>query len=76
MAAAEAPESRHALRALRRGSGQAACLFGVLLAARAVTLATQDLPLSLWSPFAFLWQDVLTALIFYAAGARLRGAVA
>jgi hypothetical protein len=47
----------------------------VLLGARAVTLAGRDLPLSLWSPFAFAWQDVLTALLFYAAGARLRRGV-
>ena len=54
---------------------RAACLFGVLLSARAVTLVARDLPLSLWSPFAFLWQDVLTALISYFVGGRLRGAI-
>jgi arylsulfatase A-like enzyme len=64
MAPPEASEPRHALRA--------ACLLAVLLAARAVTLFDRHLPLSIWSPLAFLWQDVLAALLFYIVDARLR----
>ena len=40
------------------------CLLGVLLTARAATLIGYALPLSFWSPFAYLWQDVLVALLF------------
>ncbi len=62
MAAAQAAESRHALRAF--------CLFAVLLTARAITLLARpaggDVPLSFWSPVAYLWQDVLVALLFLA----------
>ena len=76
MAAAEATESRHALRARRPRSGQALCLLAVLLAAHAAMLAGSDLPRSLWALPAFVWQDVLTALVFYLAAARIRRAVA
>jgi sulfatase-like protein len=62
VAAAQAAESRHALRAF--------CLFAVLLTARGLTLlgrpAGGDVPLSFWSPIAYLWQDVLVALLFFA----------
>jgi phosphoglycerol transferase MdoB-like AlkP superfamily enzyme len=44
----------------------------VLLSARAVTLGGRDLPLSFWSAFAFVWQDVLAALLFYIVDGRLR----
>jgi hypothetical protein len=44
----------------------------VLVAAKAATLAGRHVPLSLWSPFAFIWQDVLVALLFVAADARLK----
>jgi hypothetical protein len=64
VAAAEATQSGHALRGL--------CLFGVLLAARAVTLAGRQVPLSFWSPVALLWQDVLVALLFTVIDARLK----
>lgn len=50
---------------------RAASLLAVLLAARAVTLAGRDVPLTAWSPFAYLWQDVLAALLFYVLDARL-----
>ena len=63
MAAPEAPQSRHALIT--------ACLLAVLLAARGVTLAGRDLPISFWSPLAYIWQDVLTALLFFVTIARL-----
>jgi phosphoglycerol transferase MdoB-like AlkP superfamily enzyme len=62
--AAEAPESGHALRG--------ACLLAVLLAARTVTLSGHYLPLSIWSPFAYLWQDVLVAVLFFAVDSRLK----
>jgi phosphoglycerol transferase MdoB-like AlkP superfamily enzyme len=39
---------------------------------RVLTLAGRELPLSVWSPFAYLWQDLLAALIFYGCDARLR----
>jgi len=52
------------------------CLLAVLLAAHAAMLAGSDLPRSLWTLPAFVWQDVLTALVFYLAVARIRRAVA
>jgi Sulfatase len=62
VAAAQAAQSRHALKAL--------CLFAVLLTARAITLfgrpAGGGVPISVWSPIAYLWQDVLVALLFLA----------
>jgi arylsulfatase A-like enzyme len=64
VAAAEATQSGHALRGI--------CLFGVLLAARAATLAGRQVPLSVWSPIAFLWQDVLVVLLFSLVDARLK----
>ena len=64
MAAAQAAEPRHALRAL--------CLFAVLVIAKALTLPGRDVPLSAWSPFAYVWQDVLIALVLFAVDRRLR----
>jgi hypothetical protein len=43
---------------------RAVCLFGVLVLAKTLMLSGRDLPLSVWSSFAFFWQDVLAALIF------------
>jgi len=57
-------ESGHALRGV--------CLLGVLLTARAAALVGHPLPLSPWSPFAYVWQDVLVALLFTAVDARLK----
>lgn len=51
---------------------RAACLFGVLVVARVLTLSGRDLPLSAWTPFVFLWQDVLAALVFLAIDSLLR----
>lgn len=51
---------------------RAVSLFGVLVLARIITLSGRDLPLSAWAPFAFLWQDVLVALVFSALDAFLR----
>ena len=64
MAAAQAPESGHALRSV--------CLFAVLLAARAATLVGRDVPVSPWTPLAYLWQDVLVALLFFVVDSRLK----
>ena len=64
MASSQTVEPGHALRGV--------CLFGVLLTARTATLVGHALPLSFWSPFAYLWQDVLVALLFVAMDARLK----
>jgi len=40
------------------------CLFGVLLIARILILVGRDVPLSWWSPIAYLWQDSLIVLLF------------
>ena len=64
MASPQTLESGHALRGV--------CLFAVLLVARAATLVDHSLPLSFWSPFAYLWQDVLVALLFTAVDTRLK----
>jgi phosphoglycerol transferase MdoB-like AlkP superfamily enzyme len=37
----------------------------VLATAKAVTLLGRQIPLSLWSPAAYLWQDVSVALLFF-----------
>jgi len=64
VASSQTVEPGHALRGV--------CLFGVLLTARTATLVGHALPLSFWSPFAYLWQDVLVALLFVAVDARLK----
>jgi hypothetical protein len=64
VAAAQAAESRQALRA--------ACLFAVLVSAKAITLVGRDVPLSAWSPFAYLWQDVCLVLLFFVVDRALR----
>ena len=43
---------------------KAVCLFGVLLFARILTLLGRDVPLSVWSPIAYLWQDLIIVLLF------------
>src|SRR5205809_2505967 len=43
---------------------KALCLFGVLLIARIFVLLGRDVPLSWWSPIAYLWQDSLIVLLF------------
>ena len=42
------------------------CLFGVLLLARVLILLGRDVPISVWSPAAFLWQDLAVVLAFAA----------
>lgn len=58
MAAAEAAQPGHALRAI--------ALLAVLATAKAIALAGRPVPLSAWSPFAFFWQDVCVVLVFLA----------
>lgn len=51
---------------------RALCLFAVLTLARVLILAGRDIPLSLWTPLAFLWQDMLFSLGFAAFDLLLR----
>ena len=51
---------------------RALCLFAVLVLAKVLILAGSDIPLSLWMPLAFLWQDILFALGFAAIDSLLR----
>ena len=44
----------------------------MLVSAKAVTLLGRDVALSVWSPFAYLWQDVCLVLLFFAADRALR----
>jgi hypothetical protein len=39
-------------------------LFGVFVVARVLALVGRDVPLSIWSPAAYLWQDMLFVLLF------------
>ena len=43
---------------------KAISLLGVFALARALALLGRDIPLSLWSPIAYLWQDLLAVLLF------------
>ncbi|PYM13650.1 MAG: hypothetical protein DME18_08490 [Verrucomicrobia bacterium] len=56
MVVAQATEPDKAVKAL--------CLFGVLLLARILILWGRNVPLSFWSPVAYLWQDVSVVLLF------------
>ena len=42
------------------------------MAARIVTLYGREIPLSIWWPFVYLWQDALVALIFFTLDATLK----
>src|SRR4051812_21703828 len=64
VAASETPQSGHTLRGV--------CLLGVLLTARAMVLIDRPVPLSIWAPLAFIWQDVLVSVLFVAVDARLK----
>jgi hypothetical protein len=55
-AAVEAPEPDHQMKAV--------CLFGVLVGAHLLMLIGHSVPWSAWSPFAYLWQDALIAVLF------------
>ncbi|HEV3236982.1 MAG TPA: sulfatase-like hydrolase/transferase, partial [Gemmataceae bacterium] len=43
---------------------KALCLFGVFFVAKVLFLIGHDIPLSIWTPFAYFWQDLLVVLIF------------
>jgi len=45
---------------------RAASLFGVLIVAHLLMLAGHSMPISLWTPAAYLWQDLLVSLLFAA----------
>jgi hypothetical protein len=45
---------------------KALCLFGVFLFARILILLGRDVPVSCWSPIAYLWQDSVIVLMFAA----------
>ena len=47
-----------------------------LVSAKAVTLLGHQVPLSLWSPFAYLWQDVSVAVLFFLIDRGLKGPAA
>ena len=64
MAAAETFEPRHALRGVS--------LLAVLLTARAAALVGQPIPASVWTPAAYVWQDVLVALLFVCVDVQLK----
>jgi glucan phosphoethanolaminetransferase (alkaline phosphatase superfamily) len=45
---------------------KAASLLGVFILAKVLVLATRNFPLSVWAQWAYLWQDVLVALLLAA----------
>jgi arylsulfatase A-like enzyme len=51
---------------------KAASLFGVFVLAKVLILAESGVPISAWTPLAFLWQDALIALLFGAVDSALR----
>jgi hypothetical protein len=51
---------------------RAVSLLGVFVLAKVLVLAGRPVPLSAWALPAYLWQDVLAALVFAAADALLR----
>jgi hypothetical protein len=51
---------------------RATSLFGVFVLAKVLVLAGRDLPGSVWTPLAYLWQDLLVALLFAAVDAAGR----
>ena len=44
----------------------------MLVSAKAITLVGRPIPISAWSPFAYLWQDVAVVLVFAALDRALR----
>ena len=49
-----------------------ASLLGVLLIAKVLCLLGREVPASLWTPFAYLWQDLAVALGFLAVDTAAR----
>ena len=45
---------------------KATSLLGVFILAKLLVLAGRNVPLSVWAPWAYFWQDVLVALLFAA----------
>lgn len=64
MAAAQAVEPGHALRA--------ACLLAALVTAKAITLCGHHVARSAWAPVAYFWQDVCVALLFFVLDRALK----
>jgi len=62
--AAQTAESRAPLRAVS--------LLATLVAAKAITLVGTDIPVSAWAPAAYIWQDVLSAGLFFLVDASLK----
>ena len=52
--------------------GRVVSLLGILILAKVLTLAGRDIPLSPWTLPAYLWQDLLFALMFAAFDAAAR----
>ena len=51
---------------------RAASLLGVLLIAKGLCLLGREVPVSIWTPFAYLWQDLAVALAFLAVDTLAR----
>ncbi len=43
---------------------KAVSLFAVFILAKILVLVGRDIPLSIWTPFAYFWQDLLVVLVF------------
>src|SRR4051812_20413219 len=43
---------------------KAVCLLGVFILAKVLILAGREIPLSPWTPLAYLWQDLAVVLVF------------
>ena len=51
---------------------RAIALFGVFILVKIMILSGHSVPLSVWTPIAYFWQDVMVALIFAALDAAIR----
>src|SRR2546428_10909684 len=51
---------------------RATSLFVVFLLAKLIIIAGHQVPVSFWSPIAYLWQDLLVALLFGALDFGMR----
>ncbi|MEP7272089.1 MAG: sulfatase-like hydrolase/transferase, partial [Acidobacteriota bacterium] len=51
---------------------RAIALLVVLVIAKVVTLLGHSIPMSVWTPIAYFWQDVLLALIFFVVDRSIR----
>jgi hypothetical protein len=51
---------------------RAACLLALLALAKVLELIGRDIPLSLWTPLAYFWQDMLFVLAFAAVDGMVR----